>query len=1095
MKTILLVSRSSGKGLKRTQAILDRYAKRIEQNSWVTQITQEGLSTLYSILKKSSSKKMAISCFHRQQSMLKLLWSIGPTTHIMPDGSIPVHQHEMPEAPPSFISRLGCLLVKSAGLAHDFGKCSIDFQNKIRGIGSISDPVRHEWISYHLYQQMQINPNLDWDQWLSHASHGLKKISLEGTFFDKKTIISSYQDALSFLIATHHRFPLSFQEGATTYYKDGLPPTNSIKISDAISEHLKQPLDFFNATNSRIEKSIQALSFDNLNQKERFWLAMCFLTRPALILADHEVSSEIMPPQSKPDSLMANTRKEKDLNGVTEKRVLNQTLNWHLNNVGNRASSILYHMQKFKPPGLTYSKRNSLLARGSKESHFYWQDRVLDFIQQAPSKPTLILNLAGTGAGKTRMNVRCLAQLCKEEHELRIATALNLRSLTLQTITSYREELAFEDQVAGVIGDATSQKLYHFNQKNNQPSSYLDYEADEDGNPKTLDFEVTTQNYKKIKAPDWLNHALQHKKMQKMEDVVMAPILACTMDFIVSAGQMVDQANHCVAMMRIMTSDLILDEIDSYEPESLISVLRVVSTAALYGRNVVASSATLSEPCAKALAEAWNFGSSLRSALLNQDPEKEKNTNTQIIFFDNHTKPALLNLSHEEQKIYNSYNQETSFEKEYSEHLTKMLDIVKQHGSAKVAEIIDIQEPKKIMCKGWLNIVKEACLVMHERHKQILENGKKVSFGLVRVANIRQAIQLAEQLSSLPGTPFQIACYHSQLTVIHRNYLESRLDDLLKRKPINSKDPLLKHPQILSISESIKGTELRLLVIATPVEEIGRDHDFDYAIIEPSSTQSIIQTAGRVQRHRNFRPETPNIGILEYSYRYMRELEKQKTSEPLKSNIFQMPGLDVRTDQSFLKLQRMHCKKLNIPPKEASMHQFISKEILAPHSLHAGLKFEKNNGKEIHLFSELDNIATQSLLSPVIGMFSTKTGSSKHIWFSKEHYKKYCLRSKNQWGIDVDAFIPLKSPFKEVEIKYFDIVKREEDSATKSIVHIKKAYGSLFVPESKDILNIAKKTNTSIDSLLKISINLTQLNENSTSKQLYYHDSFGMFER
>ena len=34
------------------------------------------------------------------------------------------------------------------------------------------------------------------------------------------------------------------------------------------------------------------------------------------------------------------------------------------------------------------------------------------------------------------------------------------------------------------------------------------------------------------------------------------------------------------------------------------------------------------------------------------------------------------------------------------------------------------------------------------------------------------------------------------------------------------------------------------------MEEVGRDHDFDWAIIDASSVQSIVQTAGRVNRHR-----------------------------------------------------------------------------------------------------------------------------------------------------------------------------------------------------------------------------------------------------
>ena len=59
------------------------------------------------------------------------------------------------------------------------------------------------------------------------------------------------------------------------------------------------------------------------------------------------------------------------------------------------------------------------------------------------------------------------------------------------------------------------------------------------------------------------------------------------------------------------------------------------------------------------------------------------------------------------------------------------------------------------------------------------------------------------------------------------------------------------------------------MVLASPVAEIGRDHDYDWAIAEPSSMRSIVQLAGRVLRHRDGRPEKPNVLLLEKNYRGM----------------------------------------------------------------------------------------------------------------------------------------------------------------------------------------------------------------------------------
>ncbi len=58
----------------------------------------------------------------------------------------------------------------------------------------------------------------------------------------------------------------------------------------------------------------------------------------------------------------------------------------------------------------------------------------------------------------------------------------------------------------------------------------------------------------------------------------------------------------------MMSSDLILDEIDGYEPKSLIAVLRLVQLAAMYGRHVICSSATLSATVADSIYRAFESG-------------------------------------------------------------------------------------------------------------------------------------------------------------------------------------------------------------------------------------------------------------------------------------------------------------------------------------------------------------------------------------------------------------------------------------------------------------------------------------------------------
>jgi CRISPR-associated endonuclease/helicase Cas3 len=55
------------------------------------------------------------------------------------------------------------------------------------------------------------------------------------------------------------------------------------------------------------------------------------------------------------------------------------------------------------------------------------------------------------------------------------------------------------------------------------------------------------------------------------------------------------------------------------------------------------------------------------------------------------------------------------------------------------------------------------------------------------------------------------------------------------------------------------------------VEEVGRDHDFDWAVIEPSSYRSIIQLAGRILRHRDQVPDAANLLLLQRNYKALNK--------------------------------------------------------------------------------------------------------------------------------------------------------------------------------------------------------------------------------
>jgi CRISPR-associated endonuclease/helicase Cas3 len=58
-----------------------------------------------------------------------------------------------------------------------------------------------------------------------------------------------------------------------------------------------------------------------------------------------------------------------------------------------------------------------------------------------------------------------------------------------------------------------------------------------------------------------------------------------------------------------------------------------------------------------------------------------------------------------------------------------------------------------------------------------------------------------------------------------------------------------------------------IFVVLASRRRVGRDHDYDWAVVEPSSMRSIIQLAGRILRHRKQIPATPNVCLLNQNYR------------------------------------------------------------------------------------------------------------------------------------------------------------------------------------------------------------------------------------
>src|SRR5690606_10552003 len=120
-----------------------------------------------------------------------------------------------------------------------------------------------------------------------------------------------------------------------------------------------------------------------------------------------------------------------------------------------------------------------------------------------------------------------------------------------------------------------------------------------------------------------------------------------------------------------------------------------------------------------------------------------------------------------------------------------------------------------------------------------------------------------------------------------RSEQEHHLDEVLKRKEKSGEQPkAFSNEVIRKHLDNTNDEHVLFILIATPVEEVGRDHDFDWAVVEPSSYRSIIQLAGRVRRHRKTEVQTPNISLLQYNWKGVKYNHKKD------ERVFIRPGFE-----------------------------------------------------------------------------------------------------------------------------------------------------------------------------------------------------------
>ncbi|ART83663.1 type I-F CRISPR-associated helicase Cas3 [Oceanisphaera profunda] len=941
---VIFVSQCEKKALPRTRRVLDAFANRIGDNTWQTLITEDGLLTVQKMLRQTASKSSAISCHQlRSRSRSQLLWIVGNKKKFNSEGIVAVNSTEQDllnnDAEQNW--KYLPLITAFTGLAallHDWGKSTKLFQDKLKPQSKNSfkgDPLRHEWISSLLLMALiQSGKAPDQDSsWLEpFLEQSIDETQLTAAIpvlSQAHAPFSNLPDAaaiLLWLVLSHHRLPKPANKDNFGDKTNQTPQQLLQRLSqqwgyenrprdDVEQAEFKQRLaDCFVFPQGLLSDSarwMQALSHRARQLhahlplvaeaiQDGSWRTIAHHARLCLMVGDHYYSSQAQATNwPNTVNLFANTHSE-----GPERGQLKQQLDEHLVNVAKVAVNTCRMLPSFerdtpKAEDIQQLKPSKNLSAALKKQ-FGWQDKAVTAIKEYRLENDdniggyFIVNMASTGRGKTLANAKIMQALSGDQQSLRFILALGLRTLTLQTGDEYRDRIGLaDDELAVLIGSKAILELHQDSksalEKDEQSLPEEDF-GSESCEPLLGEQEEVvgasghishnTSNDMSNDDEPWQNLLPEEELTtvltgRKERALLYAPVLACTIDHIMAATETTRGGRYILPSLRLMSSDLVIDEIDDFTGEDLVAIGRLIYLAGMLGRKVMISSATIPPDLALGYFSAYQKGWALFAASRHQRSQVACGWTDEF-------KSQLVTINQGEAATAN-------YQAAHQAFIEKRVIKLRAEPVKRRAEIIPLPEPVagEPHESSYFSTIQQAILTKHyQHHQQDAKTGRQVSFGVVRCANILPCVTLTEYLldASWPDdVTVRVMAYHSQQVLLLRHAQEQHLDQVLKRKvPVNDTDGVFQHPVIRQHLDNDDSKQLIFILVATPVEEVGRDHDFDWAVVEPSSFRSIIQLAGRVRRHRDADPdnEVPNMGLLQFNIKGYRGEKKDVFSHP-----------------------------------------------------------------------------------------------------------------------------------------------------------------------------------------------------------------------
>ena len=888
---IMLVSQCSKNALIETRRIIDQFAERRGDRTWQTAITLQGLDVLRKLLKKSARRNTAVAChWIRSKNHTELLWVVGNQRKFNVDGATPTNMTlrnilRSEDENSWHNAEVIALLAGIAGLFHDFGKANFLFQQKINPKVKTPgyEPYRHEWVSLRLFQAFTAGKTDK--QWLNE----LANITAE---FEHSVLAKLHKDApeqghlepfaglapvarvVAWLIVSHHRLPVFSPKNSNTspslnstadWLSDNFDVLwNSVNSAESCEQQRREQNWFFvygspllSATWRQKAGEIAARALNCSRLFEQDWFEQRFTShnaRMVLMLADHYYSAQ------QPKTKWQDASYKAFANSDRKTKALKQKLDEHNIGVSHNAYLLSRSLPSLKNtlPAIT---RHKGFKQRAKLDKFRWQDKAYDLAcsvrESSVAQGFFGINMASTGKGKTFANARIMYGLADEKLGCRFSVALGLRTLTLQTGDALKQRLHLtDDDLAVLIGSAAVQQLHDISKQALQAELAVSNSAT--GSESLVD-PIAEHLYVSYEGSlydgrlkNWLNSS------PKLNQLVSAPVLVSTIDHLMPATEGVRGGKQIAPMLRLLTADLVLDEPDDFDTADLPALCRLVNWAGMLGARVLFSSATLPPVLVCALFEAYRTGREHFNAV-NADGRSQL--------------PVICAWFDEFTAVKAECADKKQLMQQHTLFVEKRVKVLATQPVLRKASLLGVTASSKkpdLIISQLASLIQQSICQLHSQHHQVAPTGQKVSIGLVRMANINPMVAVAKQLLQMAvpvDCHIHYCVYHSQYPLAVRSAIEQKLDAALTRYNTSA---LWQQAEIShALAQYPQGNHL-FVVLATSVAEVGRDHDYDWAIAEPSSMRSLIQLAGRIQRHRQQPANSDNLLIFSQNFRALK---------------------------------------------------------------------------------------------------------------------------------------------------------------------------------------------------------------------------------